>query len=121
MLLNILRIATSNVLKTFLNISASIGYVHLLMSIHTNRLEAQTRFKYGIYVRVNSSRKHPPPGIIRAFEKMFKCPALRVILLDKCPGSRSFCGGQMPGTPVHLITIKIISCHILINITVSAQ
>ena len=51
---------------------------------------------------MNSSREHP----LRAFEKLFKCPALRAIFVGKCPAPRSFCGGQMPGPPVHPINIQ---------------
>ena len=65
------------------------------------------------YVRVNSSREHPTPskspGIAWAFEeKIFKCPALRAIFVGKCPTPRSYCGGQMPGPPVHPINIYLL-------------
>ena len=38
-----------------------------------------------------------PPGIPRAFEKMFKCPALRASFVGKCHAPRSYYDGQMPG------------------------
>ena len=64
------------------------------------------------YVWVNSSREHfpPPRANPRAYpehlKKLFKCPDLRAILVGKCPALRSFCGGQMPGPPVHPINIQ---------------
>ena len=56
------------------------------------------------YVRVNSSREHPPRANPRAYpghlKKLFKCPALRAFFVGKCPAPGSLCGGQMPGPPV---------------------
>ena len=41
-----------------------------------------------------------PPGIPREFEFLFQ------IFVGKCPALRSSCGGQMPGPPVHPISIQ---------------
>ena len=65
--------------------------------------------KLQCYVQVSSSRKHPPgksPGINRAFEKNCQMPGPAGNFCWQMPRPRSFCGGQMPGPPVHPINIQ---------------
>ena len=38
-------------------------------------------------VQVNSSREYPPGQTPGHLKKLFKCPALRVIFVDKCPAT----------------------------------
>ena len=58
------------------------------------------------YCRGKYNREHPPPANPGHLKKLFKCPAMRAIFVGKCPTPRSFCGGQMPGPPVHPINIQ---------------
>ena len=48
----------------------------------------------------------PPPGIPRAFEKIVQMPGPASNFCWQMPPPRSFCGGQMPGPPVHPINIQ---------------
>ena len=63
------------------------------------------RMRHGVpeILRESISAASIPPGHLK---KLFKCPALRAIFVGKCPADRSFCGGQMPGPPVHPINIQ---------------
>ena len=75
---------------------------------------------------VNSSREHPPPRAKpRAYsghlKKLFKCPALRAIFVGKCPAPVPSVVVKCPALQSIRSIYKVIGCHILLNITVSAQ
>ena len=48
----------------------------------------------------------PPWQTPGHLKKLFKYSALLAIFVGKCPSPHSFCGGQMPGPPVHPINIQ---------------
>ena len=61
-----------------------------------------------IYIRwgLCASQFQPWASPPRHLKKKIKCPALRASFVGKCLAPHSFCGGQMPGPPVHLINIQ---------------